>query len=167
MGGFDVQVKEGQRYIVAFGPQAETLAMKWFDIGKDTDERGNWAVAESGFGLALRTILWLHGPSSSEALALCTWMTRALHGQGELPGTRSLQEYVLEAQRRLFGPEHPDTLTLENNLTIQKGNASPRFFSIASLTLLPAWGAAEQAYHRNIGFSSVHKLEAVNRQIRN
>jgi hypothetical protein len=36
----------------------------------------------------------------------------------ELGEARRLQEEVLEARTRMFGPEHPDTLRAQRNLAI-------------------------------------------------
>ena len=36
--------------------------------------------------------------------------------QGDLDGARRLHEAVVEARKRLLGPEHPNTLTSINNL---------------------------------------------------
>jgi tetratricopeptide (TPR) repeat protein len=47
---------------------------------------------------------------------LGAWVGVALHRIGDLPGARALQEQVLDARRRLLGPEHPDTLISMNNL---------------------------------------------------
>jgi uncharacterized protein (DUF2267 family) len=43
-------------------------------------------------------------------------LASTLHAQGELGAARALKEQVLEACRRLLGPEHPDTLTAMVNL---------------------------------------------------
>ncbi len=39
-----------------------------------------------------------------------------LSAQGDLAGARKLQEEVLDIQRRVLGPEHPETLASMNNL---------------------------------------------------
>ncbi len=44
------------------------------------------------------------------------WVGSALYHLGDLPGARALQEQVLEARRRLLGPEHPAMLISLNNL---------------------------------------------------
>ena len=43
-------------------------------------------------------------------------LAETLQAQGDLTGARKLHEETLAIQRRVLGPEHPDTLTSMNNL---------------------------------------------------
>ena len=38
---------------------------------------------------------------------------------GDVAGARDLNQQVLDARRRLFGPEHPYTLIAMNNLVVR------------------------------------------------
>ena len=43
-------------------------------------------------------------------------LAETLRAQGDLAGARSLEEQVLDVSRRIFGEEHPGTLTSMSNL---------------------------------------------------
>ena len=52
----------------------------------------------------------LQGKEHPDTLTAMNNLARTLYAQGDLNGTRTLEEQVLEARARLLGKEHPDTL---------------------------------------------------------
>jgi tetratricopeptide (TPR) repeat protein len=88
--------------------------MTW--LGRFDYVRGAYNSAES---------LWRHecelrrthlGAEHSGTLASMNNLAATLRAQGELEGTRKIQEQVLEITQRVLGAEHPDTLRFKNNL---------------------------------------------------
>ena len=59
-------------------------------------------------------------PDDSGTLAAGSSLSVAIERVGRLADARELGEEVVEAYRRVLGPEHPDTLTAANNLAIQR-----------------------------------------------
>ena len=72
--------------------------------------RGRYASASLSSAAVSR------GPSTRDTLTSMSNLASALREQGDLAGARKLQEETLAIQRRVLGPEHPDTLNSMNNL---------------------------------------------------
>jgi hypothetical protein len=54
--------------------------------------------------------------ANAELATLGLWIARYHYSSGDFSAARALEEQVLEARRRLSGPEHPDTMTAMLNL---------------------------------------------------
>ena len=81
--------------------------------GKVEDPDGRRRVARE---VAHAQHLVSGGLANAELATLGLWIARYHYSSGDFRSARALEEQVLEARRRLLGPEHPDTLTAMVNL---------------------------------------------------
>jgi tetratricopeptide (TPR) repeat protein len=98
------------------GPQSLETGILMFDLGGCNLELCNYKDAEQAYYAALELLRRAVGEENHYTLVAMHNLALAIEGQGRLDEARKPLEKVIEIDRRVYSPEHPNTRLAEGAL---------------------------------------------------
>ena len=102
----------------ALGDGSESVAAQWLQLGELLGNVGRYEESEAAFRRGIRISRSLYGEKSNHVAHALNEMSNMLDDKGDLAGAETALRQALAIRLATVGPDHHDTLAVENNLLV-------------------------------------------------